>query len=125
MEIDPGLREAWKHHMRSRRIEGVAAGVGFVIFLLVLWWLDLSSTDRAILFVGALVVFSFLHTKWRLKAMQIRLAEMHDEIDKLRGNQPEDHTLTELTSELAIDQSNAAFDRYHKHVNKGTAQPRP
>jgi hypothetical protein len=98
MEINPGLREAWQRHMRSR--EGIAAWVGFVVFLLVLWWLDLSPTDRAIFFVGALVVFSFLQTKWRLKAMQIRLAEMHDEIDALRGNKPEDHTLSELTCEL-------------------------
>jgi hypothetical protein len=85
MEINPGLRGAWKRHMRSRRIEGIAAGVGFVIFLLVLWWLDLTQTDRAIFFVGALVVLSFLQTKWRLKAMQIRLAEMRDEIMRCEG----------------------------------------
>jgi hypothetical protein len=49
--------------------------------------------------------------------MQIRLAEMRD-VDAPRGNEPQDHTLTELSCGLTVHHSNAAFDKYYEHVNK-------
>jgi hypothetical protein len=84
MRSSPEMDAAWKDHMRKRRIEGTAAGVGFIVLLLIMWWLDLRAPNSAFLGVGALLVLGFLEIKWRLKAMQIRLAEMHDEIDALR-----------------------------------------
>jgi hypothetical protein len=41
---------------------------------------------------------------------------MHDEIDTLRRNEPEDLSLSELTSELTVRQSNAAFDKIQAHT---------
>ena len=99
MPSSPAIDAAWKGHMRKRRIQGAAAGVGFIVLLLIMWWLDFGPPNSAFLGVGALAVLGFLEIKWRLKAMQIRLAEMHDEIDALRGNTPQNHTLLELTAD--------------------------
>jgi type II secretory pathway component PulM len=99
MRSSPEIDAAWKDHMRKRRIEGTAAGVGFIVLLLIMWWLDLRPPNAAFLGVSALIVLGFLEIKRRLKAMQIRLAEMHDEIDALRGNAPQNHMLLELTAD--------------------------
>ncbi len=47
-------------------------------------------------YLTAILLLCFHWLQSRLKAMQVRLAWMHDHLDALAGNQPKHHVETEL-----------------------------
>ena len=68
---------------------GLAAGYWFRDYL------GLPS-EAALYWVAAFVLLGFHHVDRRLKAIQFRLAEMHDRLDELAGAEPEHHVEAEL-----------------------------
>lgn len=58
-------------------------------------YLDLPS-DKGFWILITLVVWSFYWLERRLKVMQFRLALMHDQLDVLAGEEPQQHAEGEL-----------------------------
>lgn len=56
-----------------------------------------NQTDSLIFVLGALVVILCGNLELRLKTIQIRLAEMADEIEALGGKEPENNLALELS----------------------------
>ncbi len=93
------LRSALKQYQRrhSRREWGVI--IGGVIGFAVPWVFGFSWTNTLVWLVGLGVSMSFERVERRLKTMQIRLAQMHDTVDRIEGKEAEDHLIAELTDD--------------------------
>jgi|SRR5215467_8776952 len=97
--MNPELLAALKSHLLGQSIRRWVLAIGSLIALAIPWKFDFGRSDLLIWYVGILVAIQFERTQSRLKAMQLRLAWIHDEINRLRGNEPEDNVLTELTAD--------------------------
>jgi hypothetical protein len=60
------------------------------------WLLDLGRTDTVICWLGAAVVWMTGELEIRLKTIQVRLAGMDDQINALKGGEPEGNLILEL-----------------------------
>jgi hypothetical protein len=60
------------------------------------WLLDFNRTETMVCMLGGAICAFFGHIEIRMKVMQLRLATMADELDALRGKEPEDNLILEM-----------------------------
>jgi hypothetical protein len=94
---DEELRKALRGHSRRRDWRWWGCRATVPIAFLAAWWLDFGRTDTLIVVVGAFMLMLLGDTEIRLKAMQLKLAMMADQLDRVSGNEPEGHLLLELS----------------------------
>jgi hypothetical protein len=96
---DPELRAAAKRYHKIRSIRERVLMVVWLILGVIPWWFSFGRTDMLIWYVG-MVILVRLELMWRhIRAVQLRLASMHDEIDRLSGKESEEHLLGEYTAD--------------------------
>jgi hypothetical protein len=94
-------KDARRKLRRHLRIDDLVPA-GLVLLLVAAYYFRHSvgfPSEGSFYFLLATVVLCFNLIERRLKAMQLRLAEMHDRLDNLAGLQPENHVEAELTDE--------------------------
>ena len=80
------VRTALKRYRRTRRNKNVALGVMALIAAAVPWLLKFEGSSILVWYVGILVVLVHGQTEQRLRAMQIRLASMHELLHRIAGD---------------------------------------
>lgn len=71
----------------------------FALALPGIYFIGLSLTDMLICYAGLLLMWELTLTKRHVKAMQLRLAEMNILLDRLAGEEFDDHVAAELGAE--------------------------
>jgi hypothetical protein len=98
--VNSKLQEAYDAHFkRLNRRAWVAALLPFGAALLS-WLGGLNNTQKLIIVVGACVLAGLLYIDVRLKTMQVRLAQMHDQIkhgEWTRDPDNREETISELS----------------------------
>jgi hypothetical protein len=90
------LKGALNKYHRMRMWRQITIGFAPAVGLAVAWFLGFGQTDTLICIVGSLVFILCGCLELRLKTIQIRLAGIADEIDALKGNEPEQNLVLEL-----------------------------
>ncbi|HEY8442904.1 MAG TPA: hypothetical protein VIK79_15830 [Xanthobacteraceae bacterium] len=94
-------KEARRKLRRRVRVDDLLPA-GLLLLLVAAYYFRHSvgfPSEGSFYFLLATVVLCFNLIERRLKAMQLRLAEMHDRLDNLAGLEPENHVEAELTDE--------------------------
>ena len=98
MRLRKDARRKLRRHLRTDDL----VPAGLVLLLGAAYYFRHSvgfPSEGSFYFLLATVVLCFNLIERRLKAMQLRLAEMHDTLDNLAGLEPERHVEAELTDE--------------------------
>ena len=90
------LKGALKSYRRMRAWRHCMMFATVIAALVAAWAFALTRTDTLLCLLGALVLVTAGQIEMRLKTMQIRLAGMADEIDRLRGKEDEGNLILEL-----------------------------
>ena len=90
---------ASRSYRRKRSIRGFIVGVVCFGAAFVPWQREFSSTDTLTWFLGIGIFWLFYQTEIRLKTMQIRLAQMHDALERIGGtaDEKDEHQISELS----------------------------
>lgn len=93
------VREALRSYSRKRSTRGFIFGVFCLGAASVPWVREFSSTDTLIWLLGVGIFWLFYQTELRLKTMQVRLAEMHDALERIAGTAhgKDEHLINELS----------------------------
>ena len=76
------LKDAYKEYRRFRRIRQLSFSIVALIATVFPWYFDFARTETFIWFLGLFVVSNFEAQFWRLKTMQVRLADMDETADQ-------------------------------------------
>ena len=92
---------AQKSYRRKRSRRGLFYGAFALVLAFVPWHYGWGLTDKLIWYVGLFVAYLYYQTEIRLKTMQIRLAQMHDALERIGGtadpDQKDDNYISELS----------------------------
>jgi hypothetical protein len=90
---------ALRSYRRKRSRRGFIVGVLSIGAAVVPWVREFSSTDTLIWFLGIGIFWLFYQSELRLKTMQVRLAQMHDALERIAGtaNEKDEHLISELS----------------------------
>jgi hypothetical protein len=91
------LRQAIKKYNRKKTARQVMFWVAFVIAGGVPVWFDFSRTDYLVWYLILWCALLFETTRKHIRAIQIRLAMMADQLNHVAGREPENYTLDELS----------------------------
>jgi hypothetical protein len=90
------LKGALKKYRRMRLWRRAVVTLIFGVGIAGPWLFGFDKTDALICVVGAMLVYFAAEIELRLKTIQIRLADMADEITEMRGKEPERNLILEL-----------------------------
>jgi len=90
------LTDALRIYRRMRGWRTFATAAIVPLGFAAIWVFKLNRTDSLICVASAFLLGFLGHLELRMKTMQIRLAKMADELDALRGKEPEDNLVLEL-----------------------------
>jgi hypothetical protein len=95
------VRETLKRYRRKKSLREVGLLALWIIAAIVPFWLGFNRAETLIWFVGVLCLASFEQQRQHIRAIQVRLAEMHDTLNKVAGEEMDDpngNLLSELSS---------------------------
>jgi glutathione S-transferase len=92
------LRRAAKRYRRQRSLQDTVFGIAFVALAVMPYWFGLERKDLFFWYFGLAILAAIGQVYRHIRAMQLRLAEMHEEIDRLRGNEYTGHMLDEYSA---------------------------
>jgi hypothetical protein len=99
---EPRLSEEARRNLKWRRRKREVVPMLIVGGIALAYWqreyLHLPS-EVTLYALAFIILMSFHWVECRLKAMQLRLARMHDRLDELAGLEPQHHVEMELASD--------------------------
>ena len=99
-DIEFELKGALKKYRRMRSLRRTGMAIIALGAITAPWLFDLGRTDTLICWLGALFLWMTGELEVRLKTMQVRLAGMDDQLNALRGRDPEQKPDDNLILEL-------------------------
>ena len=92
-------KAAMRSYQRKRSLRGFLTGVMCIGIALAPSVFDLQPPSQLICYLGAATLWFYYQTEIRLKTMQIRLAQMHDILEKFAGTaeRKDENYIGELT----------------------------
>jgi hypothetical protein len=91
--------DRFERQQRRTLFEDFAIGALLVSVPIAIWLGIITQTEGFIFFGTAAILYSQYRAQRRLKAMQLRLAWMHDTLDRVAGLEPKHHLETEKGAE--------------------------